>query len=418
MREGLNYIKSGFTPMSAAYLHEAVVFKDKLITSELTIDRLSRLGSYALDGSTTYTQVLSGISIFTDMLAHLHVNGNTLIAYYTNGNCYPIQTLGNSGTLYRTFSTDGITFGGSQGIPTNGRFYFDITSVSDSQLYGAIYEPANTTTQAQPAEDSQGNEVYRVSLWSIQNKGGWGTTQIYNGGIFKHSHVEANFSAVAIGNRLAGNKEKIINAQKVGDTDKLLMVGSNAMSGDGLRVIETDGFNIFADKEVLDTNSKTARRIRMGNAVGVSNVFFVPLVISEFKLSDVDISEFGNIVVTSYGLNFIQSQDFLNWSVPILLGLSAGNNIDSLRDGYYTGYLDSAQANAAVVSGGSLPNHFTIFHTAGGTVLASGVTHRSDYHRYDFNLGSSRLDISDNIINYSNQNNERITISLGNLNND
>ncbi len=358
MREGLNY---GTTvspwPLASAtdMIREMRMFKDKIFVSSLqmTPEAVPNFVSYDWNNATLY------YSDNTNIPYDIFINGNTAVLYYTNN-------YGNSvlRDIYRMFTSDGITFGGSQGVITGSSYYiFDLVSVGDSQLYA-----------------KSGQQVLSISKAGAN----WGQTILYN--------RDLDISD-AIAPATGESSRKYLLAQRFNNSiDRILLINGNADCGDGLHVIETDGLNVFSDIEVLDMDTRIDRKICFGNFVGVSGVYYLPIMVDDIRNSQTD--GLLDYRTEQYGLHLMQSMDFLNWSIPIYVGHS---EIIDLYDA----------VNCGIIAGGSLPYLFSIL----GKADAVGDT----ANRLDFFKGSSSLDVSKDIIDYSNQNNERVSLTLGNL---
>ena len=300
--------------------------------------------------------------------------------------------------IYRNFTTDGVTYGGSQAIITGTSIRFlDIVATSDSQLYatqkisygngvyGSVPGVSGAILYGGGVVAGTLNGSQQDSIWSISHNGtAWGYTLLYLGNVYQ------SIKGIVYGSSGLedGYQRKSLLAKKINNTDRILHIGGRNSSGDGLHVIETDGVNLFSDTEVIDQNCQTDRRIILGNFVNVSSMFYLPMFIEDIRVAYYTGKP--SVEFNQYGLHLMQSADFKNWSLPIYIGGSNYNDVNG-------------NLNCGIISGGTMTNLFSIISMLGT--------------RLDFNKGSSSLDVSANVIDYSNQNNERLTITLGNLNN-
>ena len=386
MQEGLNYVGSSSTVYGSGEIHDSLrqvyVFKDRILSILMpnNTDPGSLFQSCNIQGTSTILQS-------TEAPLDIFINGDTAVLYFNDYAEHPGTSTVN---IYRKFTSDGITFGGSQAIISGGSIEFDdIVATSDSQLYA--------TSKVQYASGIYPNELTsymtnRDIIWSISNNGSWGATKLYSSDIYQSTDM-INYLATQLDNKKYCSRKSIL-AKRIDNIDRILHIGGNNPSGDGLHMIETDGLNIFEDKEIIDMNSQVDRRISFGNFVGVSGTYYLPIIVTNV------VSYMGNYGAylqynKTFGLHLLQSNDFKNWSLPIYVGSTEFQEIHH-------------DINCGIVSGGSLSNLFSIFTIGYGSLIDS-------FTRMDFNKGNSSLDISDNIIDYTNQNNERISITLGNF---
>lgn len=359
MQEGLNYGLTTSYINVPDQIHDMKMFKDKIfVVSNETALPWSKFYCYDWNNATVYH---NGIS--TGIL-DIFINGNTAAFYRGKGEIYA----GSSFSLFRDFTSDGITFGGSQGILQNLWGYTEISVVGESQIYG--------TKQYETLYNSQlDSYAARLPVYSISKTGTWGETLLCN-------------SEYVIAKRYEFGRKRTIIAKRFGNVDRILLVGGKRNFGDGLHVTETDGTNVFIDKDIIDARVSNSVLITLGGLVGISNIYYLWLGIDIAKSINVN----APLTYFRYGNYLLFSEDFINWTVPISIGGDVfGGNLDNL--------------NSGIISGGSLPFLFSI--------LQNGMSANS---RLDFNKGASVLDISDDIIDYSNQNNERVSITLGNFN--
>lgn len=364
---------SSFVRMPA--LVDAIIFNNNLVCLGSTPDELGGLKTrviqtYSLDGA---TQRLSlGTSI-----AHFYNAGNTLIAY----------SLSAGSTMQRTFSTDGVTFTNPEtiniiGASINGVSYnmIDIQATNVSTFY-------ITRLLEQQETDALDVQFWgtKRSIYSVRNIGStWGATLIYNMDAWQFDSL-GSFEGELIENFAHG-----ILAANIGpNLDRILIKGRRGASikGEGMRVVDTDGLNIFGEREIVNTNPLYPRAFRLTNYVKSNNDYYFIASLEEQR-EGTAAEGIGICFLTTYSLgNFLfRSSNFRDWTIPVYLG-------PSLHDKF------------PLVSGGSLGNLFTSFGSSRGDLKS----------KLEFFMGTSTLDLSDNVISYSNQNNDRISLTLGNM---
>lgn len=193
------------------------------------------------------------------------------------------------------------------------------------------------------------------------------------------------------------------------------------LSGYKVRSTTTDGEQLFEKKTLLENIDKHAGIFQLGNdlAKGLS-YYYMPIVVKQPYYTVAD-KKWGGVTgfdSVNYGVAYLRSPNLKEWSFPILtswkgvtlyseysLGSDSLDDSTSRDDGDEN-YLYLSPINC--VAGSS--NEFDFR-------MAIGLSHRVSGSVRDFFTvfaGSSILDISDDVINYRNVNNERINLTLGN----
>lgn len=333
-------------------VNHSVLFNDKYVV------QVTRGGTELLQMLDPATLTLTGATTALNYngQANFIDTGSTLEYWYIND-------LGSTASLYRINSQDGETWGNTQIIHVVLGTDAAIGSVGG--YGGTIVYITKKQRSSQPGD--------QYSLESIKwNGSAWGATTIYSNNIWLD---EANTS-------------QQINV--IGNTSGhfiLLNCGSsNGISGDsfrGLRVIWTDGTNLLGEKEIIDTNNGNFSAEQGPASFGLSNSRYA-IPVTSFAYTTRKNTPTTQVEYTdSVNTQIIFSNDGWNWSIPIRTPPSFTEN---------------------PVCNGTSPNEFAIFSTsaAGGSV---------------FHVRSRTLerDISADVISYQNQNNERISLRIGNF---
>lgn len=326
----------------------AVVFKDNLWVS------------IAPD---TYVFTADGVSFIGKHVnlspESFMVSGSTLVAYFS----------GSQLSAFRNYSSQGVSFllSGKGETLVSGLDYRWITPVGDSQVYGFVN--AGNTTFAGTGQRE------RFDLYSLRHNGSaWGATLLLK-------RMEYVGATTGVTQTVMGYASRI-SADTV---DRVVMKSSSKVATDTLKVIDTDGLNVYREEDLFPITGSGLERIitPLGMAKSRGTYYLA------YKLQDDYFDTTTGVSISKTSISntrVMASKDMLNWS----------NSVET----------KVPHQEAVLFAGESLttPTEYTVL----------GVSRGSNTEDIHVSKGVSELDLSENIISYNNSNNERITLTLGN----
>lgn len=281
-------------------------------------------------------------------------------------------TRGSSGDgLNIVFSTGGTAWGNTEGMSMGGASILDM-------------QPTGTTRVYITLRTFHDNELSNAlgSIVAVANKGisFWGRTNIYTQYLNK-----PNFPPRS--GRIVG--------RTVNNEDILLLMYGKARTSfgeltgdDGIKMIKADGYNSYFDRDLViagifspGQGVSRSTSIDLSNmALGNSTYYFVTNRIIQTNLGN------AGTQTTPMITSIHRSTDLIHWSSGELIG--TGN---------------SMFRNVGIISGSTTNNPMELIINAGNTDWAF------------VGRGITSVDLSPYVQNYSNDNNERISITLGNM---
>lgn len=279
-------------------------------------------------------------------------NGSTLLLFYH----WPLA--GSSHNIYRIASGGGTIWGGTQIVVNN--FSERIKALAPTGSTRCYFIGTTSTT-------------YQAQIHIANYNGGWGNTLLYEGYFEQAKKSYHN----QMGAKSMDNEDIIIFE-----------------AGIGIRVLRTDGINVLGVNDLTNTDSgekspsesynPLSNTSHMSNLNKGSTYYYFAI---KYKQDNI-INEGGATYTSSTRIQtlLLKSNDMLNWSIPVYLGI--------------TEHLVLAYS-------------YDIPMVIAGTTAGDEVALFGDYY-FRLSKGSSTVDVSNNIINYQNQNNERISLTLKN----
>ena len=351
------------------------------------------------DYLTTGYSASSFVSIDANALtSDLYSDGATAVAFFS---------VYNSGAkLSRRTSYGGTVWGVST----------DETVYSGASLVLAIAATSNNRVYSLEVGTTLGASMIFRAILKCSEKTGvtWETETLKTKPIILNHIVEATGQGGAkiptakIGNFMVGDRNDnedvlLINTSGV-STSLDALFGFNASAGStfvttsrlssmGVRMIRTDGLNVFEEKDITDTRTpgQVMQIDNFAKGMGMSNWY---LNTEQSFISYDNQSGVTSFTVDKVVANVMRSGDLQRWGNPVSGNLTSGASItDSLTDSFSR-------------------NGRGIIFNSGACNLEYGIW--GDTNTYEIQSGASALDVSDDIISYSNKNNDRISLQLGN----
>lgn len=380
LKENLNITSTtSFTDIPT--LHDAIVWNDQIIFSGITgtngVTQSLVIGTYANDGASQVN--LEYIPAKSGAVVKFYDSGSTLLAFYTGvSNNNPRDLTDLRTRIYLLSSNDGKTWGGTQLIYTNGPTAFlsanlidDLAPVGSTRMYFL-------DTDTVLSNDRRGAVNYAESP-----SGTWGSTEIYK-------PLFMNQGSYGTGNQ--------INAAAFDNEDRV-MIGiydnSFVPRGPGVRILRTDGLEVREEFDLIDTTlsgvTADLSTMHMSNLTKGESAYYFMVDYKDKSLTTINDPSTDAKTIETKGMLFA-SKDLLNWQ---------------------TIYTNITGERAVVFHGTSWIDDLEVGIM--GLSFYDPLQARQGGGPYNqIWRGSSSLDISDNITSYSNQNNDRITLTLGN----
>lgn len=293
------------------------------------------------------------------------------------------------------YSTGATAWGGTESIATVGEFIVDIAPVS----YDCIYylQVSDSIEWFVPPGGSGLTTFYYTSsvcdLCKVE----------YSGSTWQRSTIAGNFVVAEDGAENGSPYQRInpmdrlsINARRVDNFDYILLrsrrddqpYSEPTQESFGIRLIKTDGTNILGEKDIVDTRAPIPRMFFSDISYGASTYYFTATYTER-----VESIMAGNTIITVSDDQHVvfESPDMWHWSIgKHITGTSWGNR----STGYNPVFAGLSGTNEKYSVMGSSVNAFVVNNSLGS---------------------SGFVDISDDIIAYQNQNNDRVQITLGNF---
>lgn len=278
--------------------------------------------------------------------------GNTLIYFYMDNT-----------SLRSMNTTDGINWGNSQiGISLGNFLNLNLNVVGETELYTTV------------GTSGSGN----FKIVKIINSGSWGVTDIGNKAFHSNNASATNYK---------------LSARRVDNLDYFLFTtGKSTLNAqvnkvDDIHLAKTDGINLYESGLLLEGDESKGPNSISYVSQGVSRFYFTYHQHSE-STTETDITGITN---TNWHLQesyMFSSPNMQDWTAPLYLGQSArsatNDNVVEVNT-----VIAGLSDNIEVVLNGESQNFISL-------------------------KGSTEIDISENLVSYSNTNNQRVTLTLGN----
>lgn len=291
--------------------------------------------------------------------------GQTLLFYY-------MDIIGLTLRFYRLESNNGTTWGNSTNIFNLFGVGYDLAPTGNSRFY--LLMNAGSINN-----DNAVGTVYAVNKLGV----GWGETQA-------NTRFHEIYTVIA--------EDHLINADNVGDYDVVLLARnglSNSHGFAGVRGMITDGTQTFGEFDLIDSDTSTFR-MRPSNLSKGSSLYYFGGVIEQWQFVESGGVSINNVIQHTAFL--AESPDLQRWSNFRYISL------------HPTLFDDNANLPYLSLAGGSHAiNPLTLFT---GYETEAGASNAWIIRVLE---GASTLDVSSDLINYSNQNNQRVSLTLANL---
>lgn len=343
-------------------LWNSIYYKNRIIING------SSVNSNTLD---TYTS--DGLSLIQSLLVP------SLGSFYLNGSTLSFFVAGDSSSIWRLDTNDGTNWGNSTitaGISTNGKFAVaSLNKIYITPNYG------NTNVGG-----GQNQFEYDIKC-AIYN----GTTWILNDTFTTHYWQRSVETGMIFVKQVYPEKDILIVP--------LSFTPYESRYGTNFYRIVTDGTNIFSTDYIYQ-KAGSETQVHPGMMSYGPSKMTLPFFFSDptYQLIPGGTLRY----YQDYNMAVLQSTNFETWEGPIFVGQSR----------FSTGVIGSASKGSlyTCISGVSCPYDYIILGASTNAVSPS----RQEYAIF-VNSNLNTTDISNNIINYYNQNNERINLTLGNL---
>lgn len=397
MRENLNFTTSvPFSRMMRVW--DAITFQNQYILYGLTattgITYIGRLETWSLDGLTMFSATSinnrNGASLISNTQGSLEVTGDTVGFFYTD-------TSGLTSVIRCIFSGDGQAWGGSEVVFVgNSSHIVDLVAIGPTRIYTLRFVDVLLGVTNKPDNFSYGGQNL-VTIDVHKKTGSWGVTSTISGKFYlPFGSFPASVSHHILGSQIDDSTDRLILKYSTNSNESTSSLTSN------LRVFTLDQTMTYGNFDLI-SEDKISEDIEFGdilitNLAKHNNTFFFGFkaLKYDFRL-DAGITK--NFVYQA-PLAIIKSNDLQNWSTPIFIN-GVTRRIANL-DG-------NIGALASGITSELLLNWFGVSH---------GVSNATTVIQSEQNIlmyqGVSELDISNQLIRYRNNNNERINITLGN----
>lgn len=359
------YLTKGASFGGVSVIGSGIYFKNKFIIFEGT----GCFNVYNYDG---------GISLWVGVSLGSYANGKFLAVGDTLTFTYTLGS-GSTYTIYR-LATSGLTvWGGTEVLYAGNSTIRDVCPTTDTKCYSI--EVLTTPVSL----------VEQIALLKVHTKtAAWGTTIFYNPR-FTVPHLSyMNRSTL---NGININNEDILYLTCNGNTQDPTR---GMMLSFGLRQIRSDGFNVLGVEDIYTSENAVYNLAQMNMTKGVSGIYDL------FNFEKIDVS----VIYRNRGGRFNVS------GTPSFGGTWVIVNFTTLFErNMITNTIDGLHHSVMRVTGMS--------NWEQGILIYAGITQPellffTENQVYEINKGQSLMDVSDAIMNYSNQNNERVTLTLKN----
>lgn len=405
-------------------IRDAIIFNNRLVVvsgnnTGSTLLR-SMIRTFSLDGATLYSGVTliggtsNGQDIDTGFLtASLLAEGATLNLFFTSAS-------GVTQNILRLSSTDGSAWGGtvqiySRGLtPTVFPMILDLAAVGSSQVY--FLESFYSQVVYVSGGD---NELARLRL--ARDSSGWGTTDVGNYpirgiGTLGYGNFISRYNSEFSGYKLDGVDHLFVN--RMHTTIALNdppMAGQKTSMSQGLFHYRLKENNLFSEEEIIspvdieDIQSVRSNyflwnsRISKGASLFYMGLRLLKNIDTFVVANDVKSALDGVTIATPSGYDYAYSYsaDLNNWSSPIPLSVTP---LSYLGSPIVAGTSTNVPFEAMVL-GTSYA-----YQDNGGLLGFAGSTGNIIF----LNSGGSPMDISQDVVSYTNTNNQRVNLTLGN----
>lgn len=336
-----------------------------------TRDGISLISLTAIPGtSLNYSEgasfnLNSGISYMS--ASNIVSSGQTLTLFLTRGN-----------QAYRLFSTDAITWGNTELVTTGlgSSYKFNLLATDQNHLY--YMEAIGYTIAAQGFQYVVNALMYDGASWL--------STQLLDQPMWTHPKW----------GRLTGGRYEL------NDCDSLIFSNGRASNRTYAQIdtFKSDGINVFDYKTMSTVGISTDDSgAYITNVAKGASWYYL-------KLRENEESFFVKNGTTRSVTNLIdsvmKSKDLENWSNPVLQGIS------SIGSGPIFSSYSFKTIHGLIADGTSYFEYAIVGFSVFIPFVGSPITHR-EVHAQNYNLN-----VSESIMNYSNVNNERITLTIGN----
>lgn len=318
-----------------------------------------------LAGNSAFPDIIGNIKVYTQdgasLVTNINLNDSNLNGTYDfvdTGSTLVLYYADSLNNIRRLSSNNATTWGGSELLSASSKNIWSLSATGASRVY-ALLDAGNTTYLG---------DFPTKTLTSLVS----------------YSQVGASFvgTTISLGTFYG---EELYMEKHLGtrDIDRGSVVGSRlSNAAENIYTFKSDGANLFNFSPVYTENINQVLSLNASNlAKGISKyyVFIAP------NIQVIDKTK-GTSFSYSVGLKsgFITTNDFEHWQTPVILGIS--------------------QASGVIALTGLSGTEFAFL----------GLSRIVNKGFLKFYAGSSTLDVSDHIVSYSNNNNERINLTLGN----
>lgn len=323
-------------------------------------------------------------------------SSNSFIAGIKSGNTYMLLSSGTTSNIYSA-DTNNLNWSVSTrvaGTPFDGSFFYNGNSTYlyygvSKQIYrlglnGNTWGSTQLVYNISAANNLNGvigvgnTQAYAIAsgaslfyLKSLSLGATWGATTIYSIG------------DGIMGSPYAGNGTVIVGGVAYPNYDRVVLQASSSLDeGEKVQVLTIVKNKVFGNKTIMQSGYKGSLTIpNMGAGSSLNYLIYESVSYTQ----GVSVSR-----ITSE--HFTVSDDLINWSVPFELPQSISMRNRVVFANKNTGDL--------------------MVSTLGSTMGGGSSTSSGKF--YEFYKGNSYLDVSNQIIQYSNNNNSRIRLGLGN----
>ena len=306
--------------------------------------------------------------------AKFHDSGETLLLFMTG--------LSNKGVNV-IHSNDGQAWGATDQVVT-GTTVYDLQPTSPTRFYAL-----------EAGGVSPGSEIREMVIKSYRKIGGaWGATQL------SHRRLFSSVDHQIFLNETIGNIPKLIGGNS--DEEDVLLVqafpepeGREIAPSNGIYQLRTDGLNTFEQGELIplsrNVGTSNTSLIRSSNIAKGRSLFYFAFIETRTLAIRTGLLGSKELSLESF---VMKSADLRNWSIATKVPVPEDPDLDT----------DNETGLRAILAGVTQATRDDMEITFGG-----------QWDKKTIHTGISSLDISDDIMSYQNQNNQRVSLTLGNF---